>query len=145
MDKVLFEVNQCLQSVCLAGIFIPQRLLQFKFLILLPQPFVLFVNGVEVDVSTPETANAVPGADDGALKWSEHRDCPHADQTDRTTVWMVGIYGTLDLRGESNDLGEQSPGEHNRVAVSSEESFCRAAVFGGHDTMGAAARPNALR
>src|SRR5947209_11419699 len=100
---------------------------------------------MQVNVPAPEAANGRSGAHDGALEGTEHRDRPHTDDAHRAAIRMARIYGPLHLRSESYDLREQCSGEHNRVAVPSEESFCRAAVFGGHDTMGAAARSNALR
>jgi hypothetical protein len=135
MDKVFLEVEQSLQAVCLAGVLVPQRLLKLKLLILLPQSFVLFVNGVKIDVSAPEAANGVSAADNAALEWTEHGDGPHSDEADGAAIGVVGVCRALDLGGKSDDLRKQCPGKHNGVAVPSEESFCRASVFGGHDTM----------
>src|SRR6476620_8642579 len=115
----------------LAGVFVPKRLLQLELLILLTQPLVLFVHGVEVNVSAPEAADATSGTDDGALERAEHRDRPHADEPDGAAIRMASVYRAFDLRREPHDLSEQCPGEDNRVAVPGEESFCRAAVFGG--------------
>lgn len=136
MDEMLLEIEQGLQPVCLTGVLVPKGLLDLEFLVLVAQASIFFAHRAQVYVAAPESAQRMSGADDAALDRTQHRHGPEADQADGAAIGMHGIDRPLDLCGQPHDLYEEGRRQDNGVAVTCEEPFCRASVFGGHETTG---------
>ena len=118
---MLLEVQQCLKTMALNGVFGEGGLLEAKAGDLLLEVMILLAGVAEVDVVGPAVADVVTEAVEEALEGGDGGDGPVAQESYVAAVGGAGLDGAADLDREANGLGEQNRNQDQNILETCEK------------------------